>query len=103
VADAVAGGQAAVVLHGVDHDGSGAYDGDTMSDLDPSLPAEATDPALCGIMTVSQMSEMPQGGVQTGTGSTAGVENAGLLAGGAAALLAGGALLLRRRRAVAQD
>jgi hypothetical protein len=103
VADAVAGGQAAVVVHGVDYDGSGAYDGDTMSDLDPSLPAEATDPALCGITTVSQMSEMPQGGVQTGTGSTAGVENAGLLAGGAAALIAGGALLLRRRHAAAQD
>ncbi|WP_255372080.1 hypothetical protein [Cellulosimicrobium sp. CUA-896] len=54
-------------------------------------------------MTVSQMSEMPQGGVQTGTGSTAGVENAGLIAGGAAALLAGGALVLRRRHAAAQD
>ncbi|MBD5786631.1 CHRD domain-containing protein [Cellulosimicrobium terreum] len=98
VADAIAGGEAAVVVHGVDYDGDGEYGGDTMSDLDPSLPAEATDPALCGIMTVSQMSDMPQGGVQTGTGSTAGVENVGLLAGGAAAMIAGGVLLVRNRR-----
>ncbi|MBD8079055.1 CHRD domain-containing protein [Cellulosimicrobium arenosum] len=98
VADALADGEAAVVVHGVDYDGDGMYGGDKMSDLDPSLPAEATDPALCGIMTVSQMAEMPEGGVQTGSGSTAGVENVGLIAGGAAALIAGGALLVRTRR-----
>ncbi|ROS73629.1 CHRD domain-containing protein [Cellulomonas sp. PhB143] len=97
VADAISGGKAAVVVHGVDYNGDGKYDGDAKSDLDPSLPAEATDPALCGIMTVSQMSDMPSGGVQTGSGSTSGVENVGLLAAGGAAVLAGGALLIRRR------
>ena len=41
-------GTAVLVLHGIDKDGSGAYDGDVMSDLDPSLPMEATAPAACG-------------------------------------------------------
>ncbi|PFG43678.1 hypothetical protein ATJ88_2384 [Isoptericola jiangsuensis] len=103
LADSILDGEVALVVHGVDHDGSGAYDGDTESDLDPSLPAEATDPALCGILTASQMDEMPAGGVQTGTGGTAGVEHAGLIAGGGIALLAGAgltaALAVRRRRA----
>lgn len=48
VARAIADGEAVIVVHGVDHDGSGSYDGATPSDLDPSLPTEATDPALCG-------------------------------------------------------
>lgn len=90
-------GDAAVVVHGVDYDDSGAYDGDTMSDLDPSLPAEATDPALCGIVTASQMTDMPEGGVQTGGGQTQGVEHLGLMLAGGAAVLAGGGLLASRR------
>jgi hypothetical protein len=48
VAKAITEGQAVIVIHGVDHNGDGAYDGSTPSDLDPSLPTEATDPALCG-------------------------------------------------------
>lgn len=48
VAKAITEGEAVIVIHGVDHDGDGAYDGATPSDLDPSLPTEATDPALCG-------------------------------------------------------
>lgn len=48
VAKAITDGQAVIVIHGVDHNGSGAYDGATPSDLDPNLPTEATDPALCG-------------------------------------------------------
>jgi len=48
VAKAISDGQAVIVIHGVDHNGDGAYDGSTPSDLDPSLPTEATDPALCG-------------------------------------------------------
>ncbi|MGF0117298.1 hypothetical protein ACQFYA_13385 [Promicromonospora sp. Marseille-Q5078] len=99
VAEAIVDGDVALVVHGVDYDGSGQYDGDAKSDLDPSLPAEATDPALCGILSASQMDEMPAGGVQTGTGSAAGVEHAGLIAAGGGALLAGAALLARRRPA----
>lgn len=48
VAKAVSEGLAVIVIHGVDHNGDGAYNGDVPSDLNPSLPTEATDPALCG-------------------------------------------------------
>lgn len=98
VAKAIISGQSAVVIHGVDHNHDGKYDGDTKSDLDPSLPTEATDPALCGVLEVSQMSATPSGGAQTGSGSTAGVQDAGLLAAGSAAFVAGGLLIARRRR-----
>ena len=95
VAEDIASGESAVVIHGVDHDGSGTYDGDVMSDLDPSLPTEATDPALCGVLVAA-----PSGGVATGAGSTAGSENQGLMiAGGAALLAAAGAGLVLGRRA----
>jgi hypothetical protein len=69
-----------------------------MSDLDDSLPGEATDPAICGVLNASQMGEMPTGGVSTGGGSTTGTENAGLIGLGAAAVVGGGVALLARRR-----
>ena len=99
VAQAIVDGKAVVVAHGVDYDGDGAFGPADrgMSDLDPALPGEATDPALCGVLTASQMGEMPEGGVETGAGSTAGVENAGLIGVGALAAIGGGALLARRR------
>ena len=51
VAKAVAAGEGVVVLHGVDYNDSGAYDfGAGVSDLDSSLPAEATDLAACGVL-----------------------------------------------------
>src|SRR6478609_11489524 len=42
-------GTAVLVVHGIDYNANGRYD-DVLgpSELDPSLPAEATDPALCG-------------------------------------------------------
>lgn len=96
-ADAILDGEAVVVVHGVDHDGSGAYDeGDRgASDLDPSLPGEATDPALCGVAQVSQMGEVPGGGVETGEAAVGG-SNLALAATGGIALV-GGALILARR------
>ncbi|MGJ7439748.1 CHRD domain-containing protein [Aquipuribacter sp. MA13-6] len=102
VAEDILSGEAAVVVHGVDHDGSGAYDGDTMSDLDPSLPTEATDPALCGILQASQMDEVPAGGVDTGQAAVGG-QSLAVAGGGAAALLAGGALLVARRRTATES
>ena len=69
-----------------------------MSDLDASLPGEATDPAICGVLTASQMGSTPAGGVDAGAGSTAGIENAGLIAAGGIAAAGGVALLSRRRR-----
>ena len=52
VARAIRRGEAVVVVHGVDYNGNGTYDFDSAgkSDLDPALPAEATDPALCGVL-----------------------------------------------------
>ena len=49
---AIKSGKGVVVIHGVDHNGNGTYDfdGAGASELDPSLPAEATDPALCGVL-----------------------------------------------------
>ena len=101
-AAAVKNGQAVIVVHGIDYNGNGKYDAVLgASDLDPKLPAEATDPALCGVLMVSQMSSMPSGGAATGGGSTSGVDDASLLALGGAAMLAGagvaGRSVLRRR------
>jgi hypothetical protein len=103
-ADAIHAGQAVIVVHGIDYNRNGAYD-DVLgkSDLDPSLPAEATDPALCGVLAASQMSSVPSGGAATGGGSTSGTEDTGLLAlGGTAIAVAGGALAYRRRVAATQ-
>jgi hypothetical protein len=49
---AIKSGKGVIVIHGVDHNGNGTYDfdGAGASELDPSLPAEATDPALCGVL-----------------------------------------------------
>lgn len=54
VARAIRRGEAVYVLHGVDYNGNGTYDfkGNGKSDLDPSLPAEATDPAACTVLHV---------------------------------------------------
>lgn len=87
-----------VVQHGVDYNGDGKYDGDAKSDLNPDLPAEATDPAVCGALEPSQLSGTPSGGVDTGTGSTSGPESLPLvLVGGAALAGAAGVGVARRR------
>ena len=51
VAEAVADGQGVIVVHGVDYNGNGKYDDSAgMSDLNKDLPAEATNPAMCGVL-----------------------------------------------------
>jgi hypothetical protein len=52
VARAIKRGKAVVVVHGVDYNKNGKYDFASAgaSELDPSLPAEATDPAACGVL-----------------------------------------------------
>lgn len=105
VQKAFADGTAVLVVHGVDKDGSGAYDGDIMSDLDPSLPMEATAPAACGPLTASQMGTMPAGGADTGAGATSGIENQAAIGVGALAAVgaaAAGAVAYRRRQATDQ-
>ncbi len=95
-------GTAVIVLHGVDENGSGTYDGDVMSDLDPTLPMEATAPAACGTLNAAQMGTAPSGGAETGAGSTAGTEAQTAIAVGALAAVgaaAAGAEANRRRQA----
>ena len=95
-------GTAVLVLHGVDKDGSGTYDGDIMSDLNPDLPMEATAPAACGSFAAAQMGTAPDGGAETGAGGTAGVEQSAAIGVGAVALAgaaAAGAVAYRRRSA----
>lgn len=55
VARGIAKGDAVVVIHGVDYNNNGKYDFNSAgkSELDPSLPAEATDPAACGVLHVA--------------------------------------------------
>jgi hypothetical protein len=50
VAQEIADGEGVVVIHGVDYNKNGTYDGEAVSDLNPALPAEATDPAMCGVL-----------------------------------------------------
>lgn len=51
VAKAIEAGQGVLVLHGVDYNDNGVYDFEAgASELDPDFPAEATDPAACGVL-----------------------------------------------------
>lgn len=53
IADAIRAGEGVLVIHGLDYDGNGIYnfsDPEGASELDPNLPAEATDPAVCGVL-----------------------------------------------------
>ncbi len=96
VAAGISSGKSVVVIHGVDYNHDGKYSGDTKSDLDPTLPTEATDPALCGALRAA-----PAGGMATGEGGAAGGQNQALIALGGGALLAAagtGAFAARRNR-----
>jgi hypothetical protein len=103
IATAITSGEAVVVVHGVDHNGSGKYDGATKSDLDPALPAEATDPAICGVLVSA-----PVGGADTGFGGTAtgdagnGMDSGLLALGGGLVLVAAGTGAVAARRARAR-
>ncbi len=52
VARAIRAGKGVVVIHGVDYNNNGKYDfeGAGTSELTDTLPAEATDPAACGVL-----------------------------------------------------
>jgi hypothetical protein len=95
VADAITAGKSVVVIHGVDYNNDGKYDGATKSDLAATLPTEATDPALCGTLLAA-----PAGGVQTGAGgAAAGNGNQPLIVlGGGLILLAAGSGMYSVRR-----
>lgn len=98
--DALHSGTGVIVVHGLDPATLSKKAQKEKSQLVPSLPLAATAPALCGALTA-----MPTGGVATGTGSTAGLEDAGLLGLGGAMVAAGGVGLMaaRRKRAAARS
>jgi len=93
-ATALRSGKAAVIVEGLATAPLRAKARTETSDLSPSLKLPQTAPALCGSFTAT-----PKGAVKAGTGSTAGVDELGLLAGGAGLLAVGGVLLAARRRA----
>jgi hypothetical protein len=48
---ALRNGHGVIVIHGVDYNGNGVYDGEAgQSELNAALPREATDPAACGVL-----------------------------------------------------
>lgn len=85
---------AVVVVHGIDFNGNGKYDNVLgASDLDPKLPSEATNPALCGPLKTA-----PAGAVAGGMGGTQGDDTTmALSAAGGFLVAAVGAVYLRRR------
>ncbi|UZI27222.1 hypothetical protein [Streptomyces sp. VB1] len=84
---------AVVVVHGIDFNGNGTYDNVLgASDLDPSLPSEATNPALCGPLKMA-----PAGAVAGGMGGTQDSDTVALTAAGGLLTAAAGTLYLRRR------
>jgi len=52
IAESIRDGEGVVVIHGLDYDGNGSYSfsAEGASELDATLPAEATDPAACGVL-----------------------------------------------------
>jgi hypothetical protein len=52
LSQAIMNGKAVIVVHGVDYNDNGKYDFRSAgkSELDPAFPAEATDPAACGVL-----------------------------------------------------
>ena len=52
IADSIRAGEGVVVIHGIDYNGDGIYSlsAEGTSELNPALPAEATDPAACGVL-----------------------------------------------------
>lgn len=89
-------GTGVVVVHGLNPANLSEEAANAKSKLDPSLPLAATAPALCGELTM-----MPAGGADTGSGSTTGVEDLGWYVAGGGMLVGGAWLLSRRKRSTA--
>ena len=95
-----------VVQHGVDANHNSRYD---MAGLGEStlaesaglngIPEEATDPALCGMVSGAAAGSVPVGGPATGDGSTRRAAATWYGLGGLALLAALGAVVIGRRRA----
>lgn len=87
-----------IVQHGLDVNGNDKYDLEALGESVfakslgvAGVPEEGTNPATCGEVA-------PSGAVETGAGSTGGLESMGLFAAGGAALIGtAGAVAMRRR------
>ena len=95
-------GNGVVVTHGVSElfDDKAKYDGAKKSDIpkSESLPLEATIPATCGKLVAA-----PVGGINSGGGSSNGIENVSSFVLGGSALAATGYLLINRKRRINND
>ena len=94
-----------IVQHGLDANGNGKYDMEALGESSfaksqgvDDIPEEATNPATCGTVSGAAVGAPPTGGVDTGGGTTEGVEAVGAFGAGAGALVLAGGLLAYRRR-----
>lgn len=94
-----------VVQHGLDVNGNDKYDLEALGESTfakslgvNGIPEEATNPATCGTVTGASTGEMPEGGVDTGDGSTNGIEAGGTFGLAGVAFVAAGGMLIYRRR-----
>lgn len=106
-AAAVKNGNAVLVVRGIDHNSNGRYDG-VLGGIPggTAIPAEATDPALCGSFAAAQMRvSVPAGSADTGGGSAAASLSRTEIGLGIAALVGaiGAAIVALRRRAGEQS
>jgi hypothetical protein len=93
-----------IVEHGIDADHNGGYDLRALGESTlaesaglKGIPEEATDPALCGMISGAAAGSVPVGGVATGDGSTRQDQDPMYAVGGVALLGAAGAFAARRR------
>ncbi|MDN5892455.1 MAG: hypothetical protein L0H93_00390 [Nocardioides sp.] len=96
--NALNSGTGVIVVHGLDPATLSNKAANAKSNLVPELPLAATAPTLCGALSAS-----PTGGVDTGSGSTEGMENIGLFGIGGGLLAVAGVALVGRRRLHAAD
>ncbi|MFC7490748.1 MULTISPECIES: hypothetical protein [unclassified Knoellia] len=94
-----------VVQHGLDANGNDKYDLEALGESTfaaslgvQDIPEEATNPATCGTVVGASAGETPEGGVDTGDGTTNGIEAAGTFGIAGAAFAAAGGMLIYRRR-----
>lgn len=99
-----------VVQHGLDANGNDTYDMEALGESSfatsvgvKDIPEEATNPATCGTVSGAAVGTPPTGGVETGGGSSEGIEAKGAFAGGVGAFIGAGALLVYRRRLAEQS
>ena len=107
---AIKNNKAVIVVHGLNPANAPKASLSTPNSLGVTLPGAnkkvaliATAPALCGVLSASQMSATPVGSSPTGGGSTAGIEDGALFGIGGGLILAAGGVFAARRRYARQS